>query len=63
LLAPSIVAVRPGLTGPFQTRGRNGMAPVERQKLEATYFRDVRLLRDVAYLLVTVRPLLRMDGH
>jgi undecaprenyl-phosphate galactose phosphotransferase len=63
LLAPSIVAVRPGLTGPFQTRGRNGLGPVERQKLEATYFRDVRLLRDVAYVLLTVRPLLRMDGH
>jgi lipopolysaccharide/colanic/teichoic acid biosynthesis glycosyltransferase len=63
MLAPSIVAVRPGLTGPFQVRGRNGLAPIQRQKLEATYFRDVRLSRDLRYMLMTVRPLLRLDGH
>jgi lipopolysaccharide/colanic/teichoic acid biosynthesis glycosyltransferase len=63
LLAPSITAVRPGLTGPFQTRGRNGLLPIERQKLEATYWRDIRFVRDLGYLVLTARPLLRMDGH
>jgi undecaprenyl-phosphate galactose phosphotransferase len=63
MLEPSILAVRPGLTGPFQTRGRNGLMPIERQKLEASYWRDVRLASDMRYVLRTVRPLLRMDGH
>jgi lipopolysaccharide/colanic/teichoic acid biosynthesis glycosyltransferase len=63
MLSPSIVAVRPGITGPFQTRGRNGLAPIERQKLEAAYWRDVSFAGDLGYLALTVRPLLRMDGH
>jgi lipopolysaccharide/colanic/teichoic acid biosynthesis glycosyltransferase len=63
LLSPSILAVRPGLTGPFQTRGRNGLMPIERQKLEASYWRDVSFANDVRYVLRTVQPLLRMDGH
>jgi lipopolysaccharide/colanic/teichoic acid biosynthesis glycosyltransferase len=63
LLAPSIAAVRPGITGPFQTRGRNGLMPIERQKLEAEYWRDVSFAKDLRYLALTVRPLLRMDGH
>ncbi len=63
MLAPSIVAVRPGLTGPFQVRGRNGLLPIQRQKLEAAYFRDVGLMHDLRYMLMTVRPLLRLDGH
>jgi lipopolysaccharide/colanic/teichoic acid biosynthesis glycosyltransferase len=63
LLAPSIAAVRPGITGPFQTRGRNGLMPIQRQKLEAEYWRDVSFAKDLRYLALTVRPLLRMDGH
>jgi exopolysaccharide production protein ExoY len=63
MLASSILAVRPGLTGPFQTRGRNGLMPIERQKLEASYWRDVSLRRDALYVVRTVRPLVRMDGH
>jgi exopolysaccharide production protein ExoY len=63
MLAPSISAVRPGITGPFQTRGRNGLLPIQRQKLEAEYWRDVSFAKDLRYLALTVRPLLRMDGH
>jgi lipopolysaccharide/colanic/teichoic acid biosynthesis glycosyltransferase len=63
MLAASIVAVRPGITGPFQVRGRNALPPIERQKLEATYWRSVRLSSDVAYMLQTVGPLIRLDGH
>ena len=63
MLSPSILAVRPGLTGPFQTRGRNGLMPIERQKLEASYWRDVSFANDLRYVLRTVQPLLRMDGH
>jgi lipopolysaccharide/colanic/teichoic acid biosynthesis glycosyltransferase len=63
MLLRSIVAVRPGLTGPFQVQGRNAFSPIERQKLEATYWRGVSLLSDAAYMLQTARPLLRLDGH
>jgi undecaprenyl-phosphate galactose phosphotransferase len=63
LLAASIVAVRPGITGPFQVRGRNTLPPIERQKLEATYWRSVGMWSDVGYMLQTVRPLVRLDGH
>jgi lipopolysaccharide/colanic/teichoic acid biosynthesis glycosyltransferase len=63
MLAASIVAVRPGITGPFQVRGRNTLPPIERQKLEATYWRGVTLWSDVAYMLQTARPLVRLDGH
>jgi len=63
MLSPSILAVRPGLTGPFQTRGRNGLKPIERQKLEASYWRDVSFANDLRYVLLTVQPLWRMDGH
>jgi lipopolysaccharide/colanic/teichoic acid biosynthesis glycosyltransferase len=62
-LARSIVSVRPGLTGPFQVRGRKSMAPQARMELEAGYATDVRLLKDVAYILRTARPLLELDGH
>jgi lipopolysaccharide/colanic/teichoic acid biosynthesis glycosyltransferase len=63
MLAPSITAVRPGITGPFQVRGRNSLPPIERQKLESTYWRSVSLRGDLAYMLQTVRPLIRLDGH
>jgi lipopolysaccharide/colanic/teichoic acid biosynthesis glycosyltransferase len=62
-LARSIVAVRPGLTGPFQVRGRNTLSPSQRQQLEAEYWRGVGLASDFGYLPHTLRPLMRLDGH
>lgn len=62
-LFAAIVAVRPGITGPFQVRGRNTLAPGDRMRIEAWYWRDVGLLSDLWYLVRTLRPLARMDGH
>ncbi len=62
-LFAAIVAVRPGITGPFQVRGRNKLAPGDRMRIEARYWRDVGLLSDLSYLARTLRPLARMDGH
>jgi exopolysaccharide production protein ExoY len=62
-LVPAIVAVRPGLTGPFQVCGRKELSPYERMQLEARYAPDIRLLSDIGYMLRTIRPLMRLDGH
>jgi exopolysaccharide production protein ExoY len=62
-LAPAIVSVRPGLTGPFQVRGRKGLSPQARMQLEAGYAADVSLLKDIGYIARTVRPLMELDGH
>ncbi|HEY8173622.1 MAG TPA: sugar transferase [Dehalococcoidia bacterium] len=62
-LAESILAVRPGITGPFQVCGRNDLAPRSRMEIEAAYAPEITPLRDAAYLLRTVKPLLTLDGH
>ena len=55
--------VKPGLTGPFQVRGRKGLAPRTRMEIEASYASGVGLLRDLAYIARTAGPLLKMDGQ
>ncbi len=62
-LTRSIISVRPGLTGPFQVRGRKSLSPQARMELEAGYSADVRFLSDLAYILRTAKPLLELDGH
>ncbi len=62
-LAERIHAVKPGLTGPFQIRGRKGLSPRERMELEASYAPRVSLLHDAGYMLRTVKPLLKLDGE
>ncbi len=62
-LARDIVSVRPGLTGPFQVRGRKNMTPLARMQLEAGYAVDVRLRKDLAYIIRTAKPLMELDGH
>lgn len=62
-LVRAIVSVRPGLTGPFQVRGRKGLSPQSRMQIEAGYASDVRLLKDLGYVIRTVKPLVELDGH
>jgi lipopolysaccharide/colanic/teichoic acid biosynthesis glycosyltransferase len=62
-LLPAIVAVRPGLTGPFQVCGRKELSPPSRMQLEAAYAPRMTLAGDLAYMLQTVKPLIRRDGH
>jgi lipopolysaccharide/colanic/teichoic acid biosynthesis glycosyltransferase len=63
LLSQEIHAVKPGLTGPFQVRGRKELAPKTRMEIEAGYASELGLLRDVGYMARTVQPLLKMDGQ
>ena len=62
-LAQRIHDVKPGLTGPFQVRGRKGLAPRTRMEIEAGYAYEVGLLRDLTYIARTAGPLLKMDGQ
>jgi exopolysaccharide production protein ExoY len=62
-LVRAIISVRPGLTGPFQVRGRKGLSPQARMQLEAGYAAEVRLMKDIGYMLRTLRPLMELDGH
>lgn len=62
-LARSIVSVRPGLTGPFQVQGRSSLSPIQRQTLESEYWRSVSATGDLIFMLRTVGPLIRLDGH
>jgi lipopolysaccharide/colanic/teichoic acid biosynthesis glycosyltransferase len=60
--AEAVLSLRPAVTGPFQVSGRNAMTPRRRMLLDADYAAQVTFVSDVAYLLRTVRPLLRLDG-
>jgi exopolysaccharide production protein ExoY len=62
-LARAIISVRPGLTGPFQVRGRKGLSPEARMQLEAGYAEEMRLIKDIGYIVRTLRPLIELDGH
>jgi lipopolysaccharide/colanic/teichoic acid biosynthesis glycosyltransferase len=62
-LARAIHSVKPGLTGPFQVRGRKGLSPLARMEIEANYSREVGFWRDVRYMLRTIGPLLKLDGR
>ena len=59
----AILSVRPGLTGPFQVRGRHGIAPLSRMQLEAAYAAESGLMADLRYIARTAGPLLKMDGQ
>ncbi|MEJ8278283.1 sugar transferase [Pseudonocardia spirodelae] len=55
-------AVRPGLTGLWQVRGRSTLGTLDMLRLDREYVRGRRLDRDLAILLATVPALLRRDG-
>ncbi len=62
-LAEAIHSVKPGLTGPFQVRGRKGLSPLTRMEIEANYSREIGFWRDARYMLRTIVPLLKLDGR
>lgn len=53
-----ILAVRPGLTGPWQVSGRNEISDEQREAIELDYARNRSFLRDVGIVLRTVFLLL-----
>ncbi len=54
-------AVRPGITGPVQTGGRNALPWARRFEMDVAYVHNLSLRADLAYLLRTPAALLRRD--
>ena len=53
---------RPGVTGPWQVRGRESMDFTERCRLEISFFRRRSLLRELWLLVLTVGCVLKRTG-
>jgi lipopolysaccharide/colanic/teichoic acid biosynthesis glycosyltransferase len=53
---------QPGLTGPWQVWGRNGMEFPDRCRLEISFFREPAFHRDLWLLLLTVASVVRRPG-
>ncbi len=56
------IRMRPGITGLWQTNGRNETTFVERARLDAWYVRNWSLWRDFVVLVRTVREVLMLRG-
>jgi lipopolysaccharide/colanic/teichoic acid biosynthesis glycosyltransferase len=53
---------RPGITGPWQVQGRNGMDFTERCRLEISFFRRRSLAGELWLLVRTIRCVLKRTG-
>ncbi len=58
-----LLAVRPGLTGPWQVSGRNDLPYAERCHLDIAYCRDHSLWGDIKLLLKTVLVVIHPRGN
>jgi lipopolysaccharide/colanic/teichoic acid biosynthesis glycosyltransferase len=56
------LAVKPGMTGPMQVKGRADLTLDARVQLDLDYIENYSLLRDVAILLETVPAVVRGEG-
>ena len=57
------LAMRPGLTGPWQVQGRNDISYDNRVALDVSYARKVSLLLDIKIVLLTALAMLRLTGR
>lgn len=57
-----ICSVIPGVTGPWQTLGRNSLNPKERMRLDLEYAAQVGMLPDLKYLVKTLAPTAWLNG-
>ncbi len=60
--APSYLRLRPGMTGPWQTTGRNDVSYHERVQMDVAYERDITFAEDLRIMLMTVVTMLRRTG-
>jgi lipopolysaccharide/colanic/teichoic acid biosynthesis glycosyltransferase len=61
--APRYLAVKPGLTGPWQVSGRNDIEYDERVLLDARYAGGITFAGDMMILLRTALVVLKMTGR
>lgn len=57
-LIKEILSVKPGITGPWQTSGRNEVPFNDRARMDAEYARQRSIWRDIVILLKTPRAML-----
>lgn len=61
--ASAYLALKPGLTGPWQVEGRNDLTYDERVALDASYGTSMGLLRDATIILKTGLSVLKLTGR
>ncbi|MBN1263315.1 MAG: sugar transferase [Candidatus Pacebacteria bacterium] len=57
-LMKDILKIKPGITGPWQTSGRNEVPFLQRAKLDAAYYRSRSIWQDILILLKTPKAML-----
>jgi lipopolysaccharide/colanic/teichoic acid biosynthesis glycosyltransferase len=57
-LMREILRIKPGITGPWQTSGRNEIPFLKRAKMDADYARSRSILEDVKILLMTPKAMI-----
>ena len=60
--AGAYLALKPGLTGPWQVEGRNDLTYAERVALDTTYGQSMGLVRDLTIILKTGLSVLKLTG-
>ena len=58
----SIIKVKPGITGPWQIRGRNKLDFEDRMKLDIEYVNNMSIKEDIKMVWRTVRKVVKKDG-
>lgn len=61
-LVPVYCSIRPGMTGPWQVKGRNRLGFGERIKLDTDYATKFTFFNDVSILFATIFVVLKADG-
>lgn len=58
----AIIKVKPGITGPWQVRGRNKLEFEDRMKLDVEYVNNMSLKRDIKIVWKTIAKVIKKDG-
>ena len=57
-----IIRVKPGITGPWQVRGRSKLKFIDRLKLDEEYIQKMTISRDLKIMLQTLAKVVKKDG-
>lgn len=60
--AHEIFKIKPGITGPWQTSGRNKIPFVERVNIEKEYVRNRTFIKDIGYIFKTINSIVNGEG-
>ena len=57
-----IIKIKPGVTGPWQIRGRSNISFEDRLKIDAEYIQKMSITNDVKMVLKTLTKVVKKDG-